>query len=152
MKLWNSYFFGRFMDATTGSTKLNLSSEKPLYISEFPESLVSDSKFRDSQWKTRNRTRIGPRYFSIQSLGIEVPRYSRLKGRKCLYLWQMAFFIWREKAEKRESDSKFETLGSGLGIGVLTYKVSYSESGLGKLWFRPIICELILMLSERFSF
>ena len=59
---------------------------------------------RDSRLKTRNRPRIRPRYFSIQSLGlglgIEVPRYSRLKGRKCHYLWLF-------EGKKAESDSKF---------------------------------------------
>ena len=44
----------------------------------------------------------------------------------------MAFF--RGKKENRTLNS--ETLGSGLRIGVLNYKVFYSESGLGKLWFR----------------
>ena len=119
--------------------------KKNAFESEFPESLVSDSKFRDSRLKTRNRTRTRPRYFSIQSLGlgIEVPRHSRLKGRKCPYLWLF-------EGKKAESDSKFrdsrlrtrnrsrnrnrfftmQCLGLGIGLGILTYKVSVSVSGL----------------------
>ena len=117
------------------------------YIAEFPESLVSDSKSRDSRLKTRNRTRIRPRYFSIQSLGlrigIEVPRHSRLKGRKCHYLW--LFEGKKAQLDSKFRDSRFRTrnrsrnrnrfftmqcLGLGIGLGILTYKVSDSESGL----------------------
>ena len=116
-------------------------------MSEFPESLVSDSNFRDSRLKTRNRTRIRPRYFSFQSLGlgigIEVPRYSRLKGGKCHYLW--LFEGKQAESDSKFRDSRFRTrnrsrnrnrfftmqcLGLGIGLGILTYKVSDSESGL----------------------
>ena len=115
--------------------------------SEFPESLVSDSKCRDSRLKTRNRTRIRPRYFSFQSLGlgigIEVPRYSRLKGGKCHYLW--LFEGKQAESDSKFRDSRFRTrnrsrnrnrfftmqgLGLGIGLGILTYRVSDSESGL----------------------
>ena len=113
--------------------------------SEFSEPLVSDLRFQDSQLKTRNRTWIWPRYFSIQSLGlgIKVPRYSRLKGRKCHYFWlfegkkaeldsklRASQFRTRNRSRDRNRFFTKQCLGLGIGLGILTYKVSDSESGL----------------------
>ena len=83
--------------------------ERGHYTPEFPESLVSDSKFRDSQWKTRNRTRIGPRYFSIQSLGIGIE--ADLKEENVII-----YGFLRGKKQNLTRNSK--TLGSRLGIGL----------------------------------
>ena len=81
--------------------------------SEFPESLVSDSKFWDSRLKTQIRTRIRPRYFSIQSLGIgiEVQGIADLKEENVII-----YGFLKGKKQNRTQNSK--TLGSGLGLGI----------------------------------
>ena len=100
-------------------------------MTEFPESLVSDSKCRDSRLKTRNRTRFGLdiSVFPVSDSESEskLQDIAHIKG---VFISIYGFFKGKKENQTRNSETLGSGLGIGLGIGIATSicRVSDSES------------------------